>query len=171
MKKNSHNIIRLFLANEQASADFSSVLAKFLAPPLSIGFSGEIGMGKTTLVRFLFKQMGILASIKSPTFSLVETYQMPTQNNRLSQKSIVLHHFDLYRIHDESELDYIGFRDYFDVNSICCIEWPEKLSNGEVLDLLISLARQDEGRAMSIQACSVPGDMVLRSIKRFYAKL
>lgn len=160
----SRSVLCLPLKNEQDSAKFAAELAAHLLPPLTIGFSGEIGMGKTTLIRFLFIQMGITTRIKSPTFSLVETYQIPNQE-------FFLHHFDLYRIHDESELDYIGFRDYFATNTICCIEWPEQLGDYSLdLDILISLSRQGEGREMVMQAFSVSGEEVLNSIKGTYGE-
>lgn len=158
--KSSH-VIQTFpvsLPNLDASLQFAKMLANYLQPPLTIGFSGEIGMGKTTIIRSLFTHMGVSGRIKSPTFSIVETYEMP---------EFVLHHFDLYRIVDESELDYIGFRDYFSPQAICCIEWPEQLGSYYLdLDLQFTLLRNGEGREITIQATSITGQKVYDAISK-----
>ena len=162
-RMNSSNItqpLQVSLPNLDASMQFAKFLADFLHSPLTLGFSGEIGMGKTTLIRSLFTQMGFSGRIKSPTFSIVETYQL---------SDFDLHHFDLYRIVDESELDYIGFRDYFSPQAICCIEWPEQLGSYYLdLDLQFTLIRRGEGREMTIEAKSVTGQEVLEAISKAY---
>lgn len=144
------------LPTENASKDFAKSLAKFLVPGLVITFSGEIGMGKTTIIRFLLQFLGIVTSIKSPTFSLVESYLLDL---------FQLHHFDLYRINDESELEYIGFRDYFNSTDICIIEWPEKLGSYPLaIDLEFQLVRQEDGRDMYAKALNARGLEVLNNL-------
>ena len=135
----------------------SELLAARLAPCLQAGtvltFRGEIGSGKTTFIRAMLRALGVCGPIKSPTFSLVESYQCQT---------LQIHHFDLYRIHDEEELEFIGFRDHFSLGAICCIEWPEraKYSLAKV-DLCFTLAVKGSGRSMTIDAMGTVGEKIL----------
>ncbi len=153
----SNKVCHFFLSSEAESIKFAKQLAGFLSAPLILGFRGEIGMGKTTIIRSLFASMGVTARIKSPTYALVESYHL---------EKIDLHHFDLYRINDESELDYIGFRDYFAENTICCIEWPDNLGSYELdLDLVFHITRHGEGREVNVIAQSEHGVEVLGAIE------
>lgn len=141
------------LPTERASEDLAARLASCLVSPLVLTFSGEIGAGKTTLIRAMLRNLGVTSAIKSPTFSLVESYQT---------KHLHIHHFDLYRVHDESELDYIGFRDYFSDDAICCIEWPERVVTCQGLaDVALSLILKDAGREMQACALSAKGASML----------
>ena len=141
------------LPNELASEKMAAQIAACLESPVVITFSGDIGSGKTTLIRAMLRCLGVTSAIKSPTFSLVESYQ---------GESKLIHHFDLYRIHDEAELDYIGFRDYFGDNSICCIEWPERAASYlPWADVGITLSLKGAGREMQIHALSPTGSAVL----------
>jgi len=89
-------------------------------------FYGQMGVGKTTLIKELCKSLGVLDNISSPTFSLVNEYQ--TANNDK------VYHFDFYRIEDEEEAFDIGIEDYFDSKNWCFIEWPENIENLLPLD-------------------------------------
>ncbi len=141
------------LSSEQASQQFAIQLGEIIAAPLVLTFAGEIGTGKTTIIRALLKSLGVTAAVKSPTFSLVESYELITMQ---------VHHFDLYRIHDETELDYIGFRDYFDKRALCCIEWPERAPNyTKGADLSFTLVKQGNGRDMQAKALSDEGSRLL----------
>ena len=141
------------LPSEFASDAFAQKLSENLAAPLVITFSGEIGAGKTTLIRALLRALGVRTTIKSPTFSLIESYQID---------AFQVHHFDLYRIHDETELDYMGFRDYFTDDAICCIEWPERvLGCAERADVEFALDLAGEGRMLSAHAHSLAGESLL----------
>lgn len=84
-------------------------------------FYGEMGVGKTTLIKEICKQLGVLDNISSPTFSLVNEYQ--TKNNES------IFHFDFYRIEEEEEALDMGIDDYFYNNDWCLIEWPENVEN------------------------------------------
>ena len=84
-------------------------------------FYGEIGTGKTTLIKELVKQLGVQEVANSPTFSLVNEY--------LSKQKETIYHFDFYRIENEEEAYDIGIEEYFDSNCLCLIEWPEKVEN------------------------------------------
>ncbi len=92
-----------------------------LANHKTLLFYGEMGTGKTTLIKEIVKQLGVDEVVNSPTFSLVNEY--------LSRKGENLYHFDFYRIEQEEEAFDIGIEEYFDSNSWCFIEWPEKVEN------------------------------------------
>jgi len=136
--------VKLFLENEQATVDFGAKLAEFIPQKGIIFLHGPLGAGKTTLVRGLLQASGHKGSTKSPTYTLVEPYQINDKK---------FYHFDLYRLSDAEELEYMGFRDYLDENSLCLIEWPEK--GGDFLpkaDLEIDLSYQGEQRSIKLIA-------------------
>lgn len=110
----------MIIENESQLLTVASLLAKECSPPLVIYLSGELGAGKTTFSRGFLAGMGYVGKVKSPTYTIVESYP-------LSQATI--YHFDFYRIHDPEELESIGIRDYFNTESICLIEWPELAKN------------------------------------------
>ena len=89
-------------------------------------FYGQMGVGKTTLIKELCKSLGVLDNISSPTFSLVNEYQ--------TAKNDKVYHFDFYRIEDEEEAYDIGIEDYFDSKNWCFVEWPENIENLLPLD-------------------------------------
>lgn len=144
----------LFLEDEVATINWAREFSSQLCAPLVIYLSGDIGAGKTTLVRAMLRSLGIEHAIKSPTFSLVESY---------SCAAFLIHHFDLYRIHNEEELEYIGFRDFFSKQAICCVEWPEQAPS--VLptpDVHLKLAEKEFGRQLEIKVLTEAGQKVLK---------
>lgn len=148
--------IRLNLGDEAASQELGTVLASHLQAPLVLGFKGDLGAGKTTVIRALLKALGVNSTIKSPTFTLVESYQCP---------DFKLHHFDLYRLEDEVELEYLGFRDYFQDDCVCCIEWPERAQGSLAgIDVMVELDRADVGRIATLKALSQQGLALLKDI-------
>lgn len=148
---------QLELADEAASNRFAKKLAACLHKGLVLTFSGDLGAGKTSIIRSMLRGLGVSGAIKSPSYSLVESYPC---------EGLTLHHFDLYRIQDEYELDYLGFRDFFTEDAVCCIEWPEKAGqNIAKIDLNMSLSIYGEGRRLLIQACSEPGEDLLHCLK------
>ena len=107
-------------------------------------FYGEMGVGKTTLIKVLCKQLGVEEATNSPTFSIVNEYLST------SQKSI--YHFDFYRIEKEEEVFDMGYEDYFYSGNFCFIEWPEKIPNllpEEVVKVSIELD-DDYNRLISV---------------------
>lgn len=151
------NVILFDLLDEHRSQVFAQTLAACLLPGIIVAFRGDLGAGKTTIIRAMLRALGIHTPIKSPTYSLVESYDC----DHLS-----LHHFDLYRIEDEHELDYLGFRDYFDKNSVCCIEWPEKAGTAlKEVDLSIALTMKGSGRELRMEALTAAGNGILACLK------
>ena len=122
--------------------------------PLKIYFSGEIGAAKSCFIRRFLSVLGVTSKIKSPTFSIIESYQVNTH---------LYVHMDLYRIVDEDELHYLGFEEYFSDATIILIEWPEKVSGLPLPDLHIHLENIDFGqkRKISIQSISKDGKLLL----------
>ena len=117
---------------------------------------GPLGAGKTTLVRGFLRALGYAGTVKSPTYTLVEPYF-------LDKKTI--YHFDLYRIIEPVELEYIGLRDYFEQSATCLVEWPEKA--GPVLgtaDLSIVITVCPEGRQVHVQASSPAGVAIIDTL-------
>lgn len=153
INRDCDKIITVALKGEKASERFAEQLASCLSAPLVIAFHGDIGTGKTTIIRAMLKKLGVTSAIKSPTFSLVESYACGEWS---------VHHFDLYRIHQEDELEYLGFRDYFSHQSICCIEWAEHAGRAlPDVDISFSLTIKGAGREMQIRASSVTGKRIL----------
>jgi tRNA threonylcarbamoyladenosine biosynthesis protein TsaE len=114
-----------------------------------IYLSGDLGAGKTTLARGMLRGLGYGGKVKSPTFTLVELYEV---------SSLYLYHFDFYRIDDPQELADMGFRDYFNADSVCLIEWPEKAAAGlPVADVTVSMRVEDSGRRLEIFADTEAG--------------
>jgi len=130
-----------YLESTEATEQFGAALWTLLPEKGVIFLQGDLGMGKTTLVRGFLRAAGFKGAVKSPTFTLVEEYT-------LGERKIF--HFDLYRLNDPEELEWMGIRDYFDQNTLCFIEWAER-GTGFLPepDMVISLTVQDLGRNIS----------------------
>ena len=160
------------LVDEAATLQFANVLAKVIQPNLTIYLHGDLGAGKTTLVRGLLHALGYIGKVKSPTYTLVESYDIKSKSeSKLDQPALNLYHFDLYRFNDDEEWESAGFRDYFNAQSVCLIEWPEKAQNVlPIPDLNITFAIKDFGssnelgRNISITAHSTLGQQCLQAI-------
>jgi len=107
----------MIIKDEQEMLAAGAKLALQLKPGMLVFLQGDLGAGKTTLVRGILRGLGHKGSVKSPTYNIVEPY---TINDK------AFFHFDLYRLMDVEELEYMGMRDYLNKDSICFIEWPDK---------------------------------------------
>jgi len=130
----------IILADEAATEAMGAHLASVLKSPCIVFLEGELGAGKTTLVRGFLRGVGYTASVKSPTYTLVEIYPL---------SSGVLYHFDLYRLTQPEELEFMGIRDYFDQDAIIFVEWPERgLGFLPKPDLILELQTENTGRKL-----------------------
>lgn len=111
--------ILLRLADERATRALAQRLAPGLAPGLSVYLSGELGSGKTALVRAIFAALGFEGKVKSPTYTIVEPYVIADRP---------FYHFDFYRFTDRNDWEDAGLREYFGGENVCLVEWPEKAS-------------------------------------------
>ena len=157
------------LKDEEAALDFGAALARatFLNPDDAQTKSGEpgcrsmgaviyllgdLGAGKTTLTRGFLRGFGFHGAVKSPTYTLVEPYEFSLCK---------IYHFDLYRLTDPAEVQYLGIDDYFQQQNICLLEWAER---GRDLipapDLSISLRGTGTGREISCQTHTAKGERI-----------
>jgi tRNA threonylcarbamoyladenosine biosynthesis protein TsaE len=142
--------VTLYLADEQAMSDFGARIARVTQGNGLIFLEGNLGMGKTTLSRGIIRGLGHVGSVKSPTFTLVEPYEIG---------DIRAFHFDLYRLVDPEELEFLGIRDYFEDDALCLIEWPDKGAGFlPKPDLTITISPQDSGRSLKILAQGSRGE-------------
>ena len=176
----------LQIINEEAMLELGAKLAYLSYRGLIIYLDGDLGAGKTTLVRGFLRAMGHQGAVKSPTFTIVEpylldydklfnynvlddnlklnTYKEKQQDLRcsglkepvlkeaaLKEPGLKIYHFDLYRLEDPEELEYIGIRDYLDGQAIALIEWPEK-GYGILpeADLVIKINHQKQQRQVEL---------------------
>lgn len=139
---------------------FGQELAPLLVPGMVIWLDGDLGAGKTTLVRALLRALGHSGPVKSPTYTLVEVYAV---------SRLYLYHFDFYRFNDPEEFDDAGLGEYFSKDTVCLVEWPDK-ARGYVpaadLDLVFRFPEAlDGGRILDVHARSEAGRQCLNGIR------
>ena len=150
-------MLAINLPDEAATSVFSARLSECLQPGLVIYLHGDLGAGKTTLVRALLQALGYQGRVKSPTYTLLEQYEAAGLHVR---------HFDLYRFRDASEWETAGFDDEFDGQNICLVEWPEQASGLlPAADVEIYFEILPEGRNISIYAQTDTGKGCLKSLE------
>lgn len=141
------------LPNEAAQVAFGEALGHALGGRGRVHLQGELGAGKTTLSRGVLRAYGYLGAVKSPTYTLVEPYELG---------DVRVYHFDLYRLGDPEELEFIGARDLLEDDGLSLIEWP---SRGEgwlpPADLVVELTVVDAGRQARLVAGTAYGKTVL----------
>lgn len=157
----------MYLENEEQLLAFGSQLADKLKAYLSensarslvIYLNGELGAGKTTLTRSIVRAFGHQGNVKSPTYTLVEEYSLPP---------FALYHFDLYRLADPEELEFMGIRDYFRPQTLCLLEWA---SRGEGMippaDIVIQLDYAEQGRKVQLLPQNQKSEKILQDSLNF----
>jgi len=151
----------LELADEAATLRLGAAVAVGLAPGRTLFLSGDLGAGKTTLVRGLLRALGYDGRVKSPSYPLVELYSL---------SSLHLYHFDFYRFKNGAEWRDSGFREYFNAESACVVEWPERA--GGMLpppSLAIRLEIAGAGRRAWLSAPSPSGADWLAQARQLYS--
>jgi tRNA threonylcarbamoyladenosine biosynthesis protein TsaE len=135
--------LELFLSDTEQTEQLGRFLAQLRLAPAVIYLSGELGAGKTTFSRGFIRACGHQGAVKSPTYTLIEPYDLPTGK---------VYHLDLYRLNDPAELEFLGLEDLLAEGGVCLIEWPERASpHLPPADLTISLHHADGAR----QACLI----------------
>ncbi len=138
--------MNITLENEQETELFGAELWRILPEQCLVFLNGQLGAGKTTLTRGLLRAAGHKGAVKSPTYTLVEEYEVANRT---------VYHFDLYRIKDPEELEWIGMQDYLDQQSLCLIEWAE-LGLGFLPkpDIELFIETEGVGRQVTIKVIS-----------------
>lgn len=156
--------VTLTIEGEAPMVAFGEQLGRAFASKLGAGATvfllGDLGAGKTTMSRGVLRAFGHSGAVKSPTYTLVEPYSCCVDG-----KAVQVNHFDLYRLGDPEELEYMGIRDYFSNNSLSLVEWPHR---GEGFlpppDIEVTVSVCGNGRQLSLQAGTELGIAVLKTI-------
>lgn len=146
-----------FLPDENATVAAGVRVGRALAGRLDAGMviylNGVLGAGKTTFCRGVLQAFGHQGPVKSPTYTLVEPYQFA---------NATVYHFDLYRLGNAEELEFMGIRDYFQAGTLCIVEWPER---GEGYlpqpDVVAEVTPENKGRRLQLQALTEQGQCAL----------
>ena len=130
----------MIICSEQEMKAFGARLIESCQSAGIITLKGELGTGKTTIVRGALEARGITSGVRSPTYTLVEYYEL---------SGLAVAHFDLYRLGDPEELEYLGYRDYVQSDTVCFIEWPERAQGYlEQVDLQLTIEYRDGCREL-----------------------
>lgn len=147
---------KVVIEGESSMVAFGERLGNLLREGV-IFLEGQLGAGKTTLCRGILRARGYGGAVKSPTYTLVEPYELGDGK---------LYHFDLYRLSDPEELEFMGIRDYFEPGNLCIVEWPER---GEGVlpraDLRVVIEVAGQGRKLSIMAQTLSGENLVSNLQ------
>lgn len=144
------------LLDERGLCAFARRLARRIETPMVLFLEGDLGAGKTTLCRALIQALGHEGRVKSPTYGLLERYELT---------ALDILHLDLYRIGDPGELEFLAITDLFDARTLLLVEWPAR-GKGALPpeDLVIALEHEAKGRRISLKPCSARGYAVSRGL-------
>ncbi len=144
------SVVTLHIEGEEAMLALGARLAVLTEGRGTLYLHGDLGAGKTTLSRGIIRGLGHVGAVKSPTFTLVEPYEIGPCK---------VFHFDLYRLADPEELEFMGIRDYFEDDALCLIEWPERgVGVLPKADLDITIAAQAGARSLSLRPQGARGE-------------
>ncbi|TNF01518.1 MAG: tRNA (adenosine(37)-N6)-threonylcarbamoyltransferase complex ATPase subunit type 1 TsaE [Gammaproteobacteria bacterium] len=146
----------VLLNGEEAMVAFGRQLGAVLTDGSLVFLEGDLGAGKTTLSRGMLSAFGHCGVVKSPTYTLVEPYQLGKK---------LIYHFDLYRLGDPEELEYIGIRDYLQQASFCLVEWPERGAGMlPAPDLRIQIDIESGARRLVVEANTERGKGAIKKL-------
>ena len=149
------------LHDESGTVALGAALARALAPGLAIHLHGDLGTGKTALTRAMLHAAGHVGHVKSPTYTLVEPYTV-----NLNGQTVGVRHFDLYRLASGDEFLDAGFRDEFNGENVCIVEWPEKAARVlQTPDIAVHLSVAGEGREVELDGLSPLGTECLDRLR------
>jgi tRNA threonylcarbamoyladenosine biosynthesis protein TsaE len=154
-------VLQRYLPDPDATARAGALLAPGLRGGMVVTLSGELGVGKTTLVRGLLRALGWVGPVKSPSYALVEHYPI---------SSLYFYHFDFYRLNDASEWDTTGFAELFRPDAVGLIEWPERVAGRlPTADVAVELFHAEPGRTLMLQAGTAAGSACLDAFSSPFA--
>ena len=148
--------VEVELAGEESMVAFGRRIAEASKGWGIIYLEGDLGAGKTTLSRGILRGFGHGGAVKSPTYTLVEPYEMEDSN---------IYHFDLYRLGDPEELDFLGVREYFGPHALCLVEWPVRGKGFlPAADIEIRISYQPESRVVRVEPLSEHGQTICSNL-------
>ncbi len=146
----------ILIENDSAMRALGARLASVCPDRCVIYLVGELGAGKSTLARGFLHALGHEGAVRSPTYTLVEPYELPTRH---------VYHLDLYRLADPEELEFLGLRDWLDQDAVLLVEWPQK---GEGVlphaDLVIEINYDGSARQVYLQANTEFGQQIIKTL-------
>lgn len=175
--KSGYKTVQFKLADNRATEAFGAQLARCcgetrrggeqpIAGCTTIFLNGDLGAGKTALVRGFLRGLGHKGAVKSPTYTLVEPYTFDSQTEQSGLQTV--YHFDLYRLGHPEELEYLGIRDYFDSASTALIEWPEQGAGMlPIADLCVQIDYLGEGRSLTISPHTAHGEQLFSCLCQY----
>ena len=150
--------LELTLQGESQTLALGQRLASLLRGGGVLYLQGDLGAGKTTLSRGIIQALGHSGAVKSPTYTLVEPYELA---------DLKVFHFDLYRLADPEELEFIGIRDYVEPGAVCIVEWPDR--GADLIpspDLSLTLEKDGKGRKITMMGRSPAGQTMLGELTK-----
>jgi tRNA threonylcarbamoyladenosine biosynthesis protein TsaE len=153
--------MNLYIADDEQMRALGGALSAAAPPSCVIYLLGELGAGKTTLARGFLQALGHVGAVRSPTYTLVEQYDLSGHH---------VYHLDLYRLTDPEELEFLGIRDWLEQDAILLVEWPHR--GAGILppaDLVIEIVYEGQGRRVRITPVSESGNEIVRRLSDNYS--